>query len=493
MDEMEVISEENLFDLVDDSIIVEIATWLITSDGSPDWTTVTYLLRFSETCKRMFEIINRPPHCNLIWRFIDIGEIINEMVGDDKGSTKKIRTIVNRMKSQPWMASCVKLSMMCGISNTQNLGLIMSMPNLMDLEVELHESEQFTLTTEKKVIKMKQREEKSKGKISGIDVLRSIESLKNLTRLRIDAWNGETVEMTPIEIPRTLKDLEVHCSDASRLFRGTKGSFDSIKSLSLECETGMIPAIGACPSITSLKLDVGYSNISTEEMKVVWETCTQLQEISITCWGNCSLALDEFEKSKCCNLIKKLSLNIDNVESRTWETMIRRCPNIVELEMLNPSPTATDIRGLTSLKNLEVLDVNCNRNDEGISESFSELGGSDGIPFKRIVLHDAKMELSGFFSSHRCHQLREIVFIHCKMSMRSIEALAENVHDSLVSLKFLVMMERFMIPLLARCSRLNHLVINNCTDSLMKRIGMESKAPLTNVTLGIGFGWKVHR
>ena len=161
MDEMEVIREENLFDLVDDSIIVEIATWLITSDGSPDWMSVTYLLRFSETCKRMFGIISRSPHCNLIWRFIDIGEIINEMAGIDEGSLEKKRTNVNRMKSQPWIASCVKLSMMWEISNTQNLGLIMSMPNLMDLEVELHESEQFMLTTEKKVIEMKQRGEKS--------------------------------------------------------------------------------------------------------------------------------------------------------------------------------------------------------------------------------------------------------------------------------------------------------------------------------------------
>ena len=484
MDEMKVICEENLFDLVDDSIIVEIATWLITSDGSPDRTAVTYLLRFSETCKRMFEIINHPPHCNLIWRFIDIGKIINEMTGFDEGSTDKRRIIVNRTKSQPWMASCVKLSMMWGILNTQNLGLIMSMPNLMDLEVQLHKSKQFTLTSEKKVIATKEREEKLMRMISGIDVLRSIESLKNLTRLYIVVMFGETVEMIPIEIPRTLKELDVYCLDASRLFRETKGPFDSIKSLSLFCRTGMIPAIGACPSITSLKLEVEGSNISTEEMKVVWETCTQLQEISISCLRNCSLALDEFEKSKCCNLIKKLSLNIINVEARTWETMIRRCPNIVELEMLNPWPTAMDIRGLTSLKNLEVLDVNCSRNGEGISKSFSELGGSDGIPFKRIVLRDAKMELSGFFSSHRCHQLREIEFSDCEMSMRSIEALTENVHDSLISLEFTGNDGEIMIPLLTHCSRINQLMINNCKESLMKRIGMESKAPLANVTLG---------
>ena len=289
--------------------------------------------------------------------------------------------------------------------------------------------------------------------------------------------------MRPIEIPRTLKDLEVHCSDASQLFRGTKGPFDSIKSLSLDCEIGMIPVIRVCPSITSLKLDVGFSSISTEEMKAVWETCTQLQEISITCWENCSLALDEFEKSKCCNLIKKLSLYGRKAEAKTWETMIRRCPNIMELKMLNPSPTAMDIRGLTSLKNLEVLVVDCNRNSEGISESFSELGGSDGIPFKRIVLRGARMELSGFFSSHRCHQLREIEFNDCKMSMRSIEALAENVHDSLISLEFTGYDGNFMIPLLTRCSRLNQLVIHNCMKSLMKRIGIEGKAPLKNVIL----------
>jgi hypothetical protein len=458
---------------VDNNVVVEIASWLIAPiepGESPTLQMVRDLIRFSRTCKRISEVINHPPLSGLIWRTVDFGSIINEKSGR---YCEKPGCFVEQTVFQTRIESCEKLSRIRGIPNSHTLALILSMPNLTDLSVELGESS----TCPTSLMGAIPRKERAKfGEcIRGVEIERAIESLPRLTKLFLRGAFLGTLELDSIRIPRTLENLEIVNLDSALIFGKEVKPIESIKVLSLNLAGENTRAVSVCPAITSLSLTC--KEVSREEMAKIWRTCTHLQNISIGTWKSSSLALDEFEKSKCCNLITELKLNVDTTEG-AWETMIGRCPHIVELGMWNPEPTVTEIRGMATLKNLEVLEVVCRSDDSGLSKAFSELGESDGTPFKRIALRNARMELGGFFSTRRCHQLREISFMDCSMSEGSIEALAENVRDSLVSLEFIGGDDEFIVPLLARCSRIDRLLIHSDSTRLMKRIGEESKSPL---------------
>jgi hypothetical protein len=445
------------FDAVDDFVIEEIALWLLApmyAGESPTERMVRDLSRFAATCGRMFRIIYRPPHSCEIWKLVDVGALIGEMIPSK----------IELMESLPQIASCSKLSMPFGTLNSTAVSLIRSMPNLTDLGVDVCGEIQ----------------------LGSSDVTDAIRSLRSLTRLRIRGIE----EVDPTGFPKKLADLDIRDTVTCRLFGANGTSLVSVESLSLgfgsdDYVAHLSDAIRACPSVTSLKLDLGHKEIWPEEMATIWETCTGLREISISFAGDCSMALDEFERSECCANIEKLSLDI--AEENVWSRIIRRCPNIVELSMAYPRPSARDIGELSALKRLEVLRVDCFGDDDELdafSESFDKLGRSDGIPLKRIALTFVKFDLGGFFSSRRCRGLREVSFSDCTIRGEDIAALADNARDSLVSLEVSRGNEWSIVPLLAGRSRVNRLVMENCTKSQTGEIGKMSEAPLEVVAIG---------
>jgi hypothetical protein len=125
--------------------------------------------------------------------------------------------------------------------------------------------------------------------------------------------------------------------------------------------------------------------------------------------------------------------------------------------------------------------------DQGpeLAEAFTALGNAEGAtPFTRLILGSIAFDVTGLFSSRRCSALRELELFRCDgITEQSMQALATNVRDSLVSLMVSMMSIAPIVPLLAGCRRLERLILHSCNTADMQVIGETCKAPLRSAEL----------
>lgn len=412
------------FDQVPDYLIAEIAKWMMMKTPDHTLSDVANLLRFSETCKRIFRVINESEFAFDVWSTVDIAALVREK-SEDPDDEDMIQEMTELMISVPRIRLFQNLSLIHGLANGNILGLVISMPNLRKLSVELNEAAACSDSVKRAI--RQEHQKKFEGMIDSRRILESIESLENLRYLRLATdWRHKSVDLVPIKFPSTLRDLRLKGVDASELCRGT---FESIKSLTLEdCDGDLTRVFRTFPAITSLSIACHGRPLMKEDPQKIWEMCTRLEEISIKSEPTIFLSLESFERSECSKNIRKFSLNNSSVEETVWCTVIRSCPNLVEICMTNPKPTPADIKNLATLKKLRVLQMDFKNESEDYSTAFSELGKSvDAAPLSKLVLQSAhKIDLREFFSSRRCHQLREIAFYECSFHKDCIASLVDN-------------------------------------------------------------------
>ena len=147
-------------------------------------------------------------------------------------------------------------------------------------------------------------------------------------------------------------------------------------------------------------------------------------------------------------------------------------------------------RSLKKLSSLE-LSLESTEHEREISDILEEFGKSDGATLEKLVLSvslDYSL-LSGFFRTHKCRGIRVLSILGSDASEEVGVALAENVHDSLVVLwvnaTSAEISSDIVVPLLAKCTKLNRLDITIHSRDLARRIGEQSIAPLKEVTLSV--------
>lgn len=415
-----------------------------------------------------------------IWRHVDFGNMIQEVEGEQK---KLIEAILRA----PQISACESLKMQFNAPIAHVMALILSMPNLRDLFVNISESS-WPSTALWEIIDRLRGPELLKEKVTTVHVLKAIESLSRLENLDLNV-RATASAVVPIRFPSTLRRVNFSChGDAAPLF--SAGTFNSITSLALSPKIGAAAAIRACPRVRSLKL--GSDGLVQDDIDTL-ANCPDLEDLEIsTPEAEQSLAFYGLAGSRFESL-RVLSLGTSTNGFIGLETLFRAAPNIVTLDLENSVRSASDFRALSSLKKLESLGMDLEAVGDGeeneYSEALEEFGNSCGCRLKRLEVLSDRDVLAGFFRSHRCHGLRKLVIDFSDTSEEAGLALAENVHDSLEILEANFMSgetsSEFVIPLLAKCTRLSKVTIGTTSCEILRRIGAESRAPLRSFCLNL--------
>lgn len=427
---MQTCTTVSYFDDASDWLIKDIAKCILTfPDGCEQdlhLASARDAIRFSVTCKRMSNIINRSID---IWSNVDVGAIIRE---------KSIRLqnfveVALSIMRAPHTRLFRKLSRIDGLANGYILGLMISMPNLRHLELCLGRRSMC----DDSLLSAIPLEYHKKLKNVFIDAHKMIEHIESMSDLRCLSIQGYPLfeivsEYIPIKFPPTLETLELNNIDFSNFIGECKESFGSIRSLSiLNCMNDITRMIGSFPGLTSLSI-CNHWHAGDDGSRNIWDTRSRLEELRIVDSESDNF-FETFAESPRLETMRKLTLFLERPKCKViCDTVYRVCPNLEQLFVFHPKLSSKDVSALANLKKLHILKIDCDDDGDEFSLEFLKLGESDGaVPFTEITLHSVNFNIKRFFSSRRCRQLRRATFYGCKLDNDDMATLIENSRGSL--------------------------------------------------------------
>jgi hypothetical protein len=424
-----------------------------------------------------------------VWAVVDIGYAIAEIAGDDdkdKAIAAALRVL--RCVPRPVLAACGAFSFSWwwpGLPMSFVLTFVLVMPALTQLHLIVNEgysdvpsADLVGLIPAADVAEWRGRgwwPAEVTGMVTVDHLLRAISSLTSLTDLTIEVYHKvSALTMFPRSLHRLTMET-FYGVDVSELFGA--GPHNQIRELEIRANSGGVQeAVRACPEITALTI---YAcSFTQNDLDSILSTSKNLQQLCIGSVDPLSFAC--LESSSCARSLTNIKAN-KKLAPGSIEIISRCCPAIEELSVCDVCPA--DVHAMASLMRLRVLEMRCDSDeDQGpeLSEALTTLGNTAGVtPFTRLVLESIKFDVTGFFSSHRCSALRELVLDDCnRITRQAMQALATNVRDSLESLLLLWVPVVPIVPLLVECCRLEHLTLHKCGTEAMEIIGQMCKAPL---------------
>jgi hypothetical protein len=221
--------------------------------------------------------------------------------------------------------------------------------------------------------------------------------------------------------------LEIHEGFPGDIGFLVRGPFPQVRELVVEGRVDRIPSIiRACPNVTSLAVTRWGSSMGDADIDAIFATCSQLEDLTVTCRGGEVLALDQLSTAPCSRSIRRLRVSYADAaqidHQRPCELVARFCPGICELVIHRLVLDVRDVRSLAQLKHLEALEVVVDSARERATEmleAFASLGrAANAVPFTRLGVRGAAFNVAGFFTTSRCRGLQQAALLDCEGATR---------------------------------------------------------------------------